>query len=527
MTSSSCGAAATTKPTSTCSANLTIKGDTDDPDAYIIDGGDDGRIFRAEGVENIRLVGLTITGGNATGPTSYSASGGGIFISRSSVVLDHVIFRDNHAESSGGGVRAAYSDVDLIDCEFRNCTAVKGGGAVDLSYDCDAYAEGTRFLGNRAAWGGAISARTGSSCLIEFSDFTGNSTLPPQELGGAFFADHAARVTFRHCLLTGNSARQGGAVRLADATSGFGNCTIDGNSAWEMGAGFMVRSGSLVVDRSIVSFNDGDAVSVDAGNVWVTASDIHGNLGGDWTGPLAELSGQNGNIDADPQYCDMGIYEISADSPCAAANNERGLVGARGVGCEYVGMMLQDFSAEARFDEVTLTWTVSSSDGYEFRLTGRADRDPSVPSWTVPHEPASTPGRFTATDKPDTADFPVLYRLEASYDGGDWYVLGEELVRRPIDIGDGLSIESVFPNPFNPNVNIAFTLTQDASVRAAVYDLQGRRVRVLHDGHLSAGSHQVSWDSRDDQGRVRATGTYLLRIDGGGPAYTRKLLLVK
>ncbi|MEZ4388046.1 MAG: right-handed parallel beta-helix repeat-containing protein [Candidatus Krumholzibacteriia bacterium] len=506
---------------------ITIRGNVSDPAAYVIDGGGVSRIFRAESVANVRLVGLTITGGHAAGPTSYSASGGGIFVSRSSVVLERVIFTGNRADYSGGGVRAAYSVIDIADCEFRDCTAVKGGGAIDLSYDCEANAERTRFVGNRAAWGGAISARTGSSCLIDACDFTSNTAVPPQELGGGFFADHAARVTFRSCVFAGNSARQGGAVRLADAVSGFGNCTLSGNSAWESGAGFMTRDGSLVIDHTIISFNDGEAVNVDGGSIWITDSDLHGNLGGDWTGPLRDLRYQHGNLDADPEFCDAGVYEISVGSPCAAANNERGQIGARGVGCDEVGMMLQAFTAEARLSEVIITWTVSNDADHEFRLTGRALNDPSLPAWNVPFAAAGGAGRYLATDKPAVDSYPVLYRLESRTLDGDWLALGEETVQRPLSPADPLSIDSVFPNPFNPQVTIAFTLARDADVTAAVYDLQGRRVRTVYRGALSAGSHEVHWDSRDDQGRVRATGTYLLRIEGGGPVYTRKLLLVK
>lgn len=506
---------------------VTIMGDPADPARYVIDGGGRGRVFRAESVAGVQVIGLTVTGGHALGPGSYSASGGGAFISRSSVILKHVIFDSNVAEASGGGVRAAYSDVEFIDCVFRANRAVKGGGAIDLSYSCNATARRTVFEGNRAAWGGAISARAESSCLFEDSDFTGNSTLPPQELGGAFFADHAARVTFRGCLMSGNSARQGGAARLADAVSGFGNCTIDGNTAWEDGAGFMVRGGSLVLDHSIVSFNGGVAVTVETGNVWVTSSDIHGNTGGDWTGPLADLLGEHGNFDADPLYCDLETYRISAESPCAAANNERGLIGARGVGCELVSVELLGFTAELELPQVQLRWSVSNGSAYQYRLTGTAQNDATVPSWTVLHEPGASPGRYVATDKPTASLFPVRYRLEARLDDGDWFQLGELTAERPFDIASGLSLDSVYPNPFNPQVTIAFRLRESAHVRAAIHDLLGRRVRTLHQGSLDAGRHELTWDSRDDRGQALATGTYLLRIDGGGPTFTRKLLLVK
>jgi hypothetical protein len=269
------------------------------------------------------------------------------------------------------------------------------------------------------------------------------------------------------------------------------------------------------------------AVTMETGSVWVSGSDIHGNTGGDWTGPLAGLLGEQGNIDADPLYCDFQTYGISSESPCAAANNDRGLIGAREVGCELVSIELLGFTAELQVPEVHLRWLVSNGSSYQYRLTGLAQDDPSAPSWTVRHEPGSHPGRYVATDKPASSLLPVLYQLEARQDDGDWFLLGELTVDRPFDISSGLSLDSVYPNPFNPQVTIAFRLRESAQVRAAIHDLLGRRVRTLYQGALDAGRHELTWDSHDDRGQALATGTYLLRIDGGGPTFTRKLLLVK
>jgi len=508
--------------------SVTIRGDRDNPAEYIIDAGSSGYVFRAEGVADVRLEGLTITGGHADGPSSYSASGGGIFVSRSSVTIERVIFRSNRAESSGGGVRAAYSEVELIDCEFRDCHAVKGGGAVDLSYDSDARVTGTSFEGNRAAWGGAVSARTGSSCLFDSCEFLGNSTLPPQDLGGAFFADHAARVTFRYCVLAGNSSRQGGAARLTGALVGLTNCTIDGNTATETGGAFMVRGGSIVLGNSIISFNNGDAVTVlDDADVWVSATDIHGNLDGDWVGPLAALRDQYGNLDADPLYCELGVYSLQESSPCDADNSGVGLIGALPAGCEDVSVLLESFQARAARNEVLIDWTINGGGGYAFRLTGRSEDDAEEPAWTVPYLNGDNPGRYTATDKPASSLYPVVYRLEVQQDDDTWSNLGERVVNRPIDTGDGLNIHSVFPNPFNPQVTVFFSLPHDMQVDVAVYDLKGRRVKTLARSVLPAGSHELYWDSRDEQGRAKATGTYILRVVGEGPALTRKLLLIK
>jgi len=83
------------------------------------------------------------------------------------------------------------------------------------------------------------------------------------------------------------------------------------------------------------------------------------------------------------------------------------------------------------------------------------------------------------------------------------------------------------PNPFNPRTALSFTLAEAGPARLAVYDLQGRLVRRLHDGELAAGAHVRTWDGRGDGGRRLAGGPYLVRLDASGaPPQTRKVVLL-
>ncbi len=70
-----------------------------------------------------------------------------------------------------------------------------------------------------------------------------------------------------------------------------------------------------------------------------------------------------------------------------------------------------------------------------------------------------------------------------------------------------------FPNPFNPQVTIAFELAASGPGRLAVYDLAGRRLVILADGELPAGPQSVIWNGHDQQGRALGSGTYLCRLE--------------
>ncbi|RMG68138.1 MAG: hypothetical protein D6715_03045, partial [Calditrichaeota bacterium] len=71
-----------------------------------------------------------------------------------------------------------------------------------------------------------------------------------------------------------------------------------------------------------------------------------------------------------------------------------------------------------------------------------------------------------------------------------------------------------YPNPFNPETVIEFELPAAQQVRLEVLDVLGRRVRLLLQGYLPAGTHQVRWDGRTESGREAAAGTYFYRLVG-------------
>ena len=84
------------------------------------------------------------------------------------------------------------------------------------------------------------------------------------------------------------------------------------------------------------------------------------------------------------------------------------------------------------------------------------------------------------------------------------------------------------PNPFNPATTISFALPAAALVRLTIFDVAGRRVRLLVDGtQHAAGKHSVIWDGRNDTGQPMPSGTYFYRLEAGGWGETKKITLVK
>lgn len=85
-----------------------------------------------------------------------------------------------------------------------------------------------------------------------------------------------------------------------------------------------------------------------------------------------------------------------------------------------------------------------------------------------------------------------------------------------------------YPNPFNPRTTITFTLTARERARLAIYDVQGRLVARLANRTFEAGSHQISWDGVDTNGRKVGSGVYLYRLTtDSGASSSKRMVLVK
>jgi hypothetical protein len=92
----------------------------------------------------------------------------------------------------------------------------------------------------------------------------------------------------------------------------------------------------------------------------------------------------------------------------------------------------------------------------------------------------------------------------------------------------GLALDLVaYPNPFNPRTAIRFALPETRDVRLEIYDLHGHRVRDLLSASLPAGSHEISWQGRDDLGQPVASGVFLCRLRAGATAASIPLTLLK
>lgn len=161
-------------------------------------------------------------------------------------------------------------------------------------------------------------------------------------MGGGIYCGDGAAPTFRDCTILGNTGTLGGGGVYCDGNTFplFTGCTFFGNDA-PTGAGLEILNNSFVtIENTIIAFNDrGEAVHCGAtSGAQLYCCDLYGNTGGDWIGCIGGQLGSNGNISADPIFCDSDADDLhlGESSPCAPEQNPScGLIGAWEVNCHY------------------------------------------------------------------------------------------------------------------------------------------------------------------------------------------------
>ncbi|MDZ4181941.1 MAG: carboxypeptidase regulatory-like domain-containing protein [Candidatus Cloacimonadaceae bacterium] len=84
-----------------------------------------------------------------------------------------------------------------------------------------------------------------------------------------------------------------------------------------------------------------------------------------------------------------------------------------------------------------------------------------------------------------------------------------------------------FPNPFNPETTILFTLREAAAVKIEIYNLKGQHVKTLVDDNRAPGSHRVIWNGRDDRGNAVSSGIYFYTMSTPQYQSRRKMILMQ
>ncbi len=92
---------------------------------------------------------------------------------------------------------------------------------------------------------------------------------------------------------------------------------------------------------------------------------------------------------------------------------------------------------------------------------------------------------------------------------------------------DAFGLSQNFPNPFNPETQISYSLPQDAHVTLTIFNIVGQKVKTLVDELQDAGYKTIHWDGKNDSGNEVSSGIYFYRIQAGDYSQTKRMVLLE
>ena len=191
---------------------------------------------------------------------------------------------------------------------------------------------------------------------------------------------------------------------------------------------------------------------------------------------------------------------------------------------EWLGYTIQDVEP----GNYTLTVAVSAqnSGGIFFaQVNGQNVGVVNVPS---------TGGWYSWEDIPvssiNITDTEVFLRIQIVQSGFNIESIKFEPVTVSVDqpiTTNEFKLGSAYPNPFNNNIEIPFTIGNSRNHTLEIFNLSGQSIIQLFNGALDPGSHSFGWSGLNKNGNRVPSGTYFLIINDGNFSHEQKILLLK
>ncbi len=84
-----------------------------------------------------------------------------------------------------------------------------------------------------------------------------------------------------------------------------------------------------------------------------------------------------------------------------------------------------------------------------------------------------------------------------------------------------------YPNPFNPQTEIKFSIAEEGRAELSIYNLKGQKVKTLVNDHIEQGEHSIVWNGKDLNNNDVSSGVYFYKLKTEKHSETSKMLLLK
>jgi uncharacterized protein (TIGR02145 family) len=132
---------------------------------------------------------------------------------------------------------------------------------------------------------------------------------------------------------------------------------------------------------------------------------------------------------------------------------------------------------------------------------------------------SNSPKQYSFTDK-NLQSAKYQYRLKMIDNDGTFEY--SKVIEVEVAAPKNFELSQNFPNPFNPNTVISYSLPLASNVRLIVYNSLGQTVKVLENGFKNAGNYLVNFNATE-----LPSGTYFYKIEAGQFSQVKKMILLK
>jgi hypothetical protein len=125
-------------------------------------------------------------------------------------------------------------------------------------------------------------------------------------------------------------------------------------------------------------------------------------------------------------------------------------------------------------------------------------------------------------------DFETIWDIDPLINDGFPFInLRESAVKEKDEIVRPIYELVAYPNPFNPQTTISFSLQSDSHITLEIFNIRGQKVKTLVNDFRREGNHKVTWDGLDNNKKPVSSGIYFYKIAADNFSATKKMVLMK
>ncbi|MBC8185698.1 VCBS repeat-containing protein [candidate division KSB1 bacterium] len=336
---------------------------------------------------------------------------------------------------------------------------------------------------------------------------------------GTFLWDFSATYDVRCVTSIGDVNNDGKSDCVAGSSDHYAYCLSgsNGSKLWERNFGTGADVWAVAAIPDINSDGKPDCVVGTLNNEVVTISGASSGIGTVlWS---QSTGGDVRTVAAASDLNENGIVDILSGSSDSYIRAYEG-------NSLVVAVELVSFSAFRVDNNIHLEWnTASELNNYGFKIIKSNDGiNFEEIGFVHGHGTTSTPNSYSFVDEDGGSEI-LFYQLnQIDFDGTQ---TKSEIIKIDVAVPSDFTVLKNYPNPFNANTKIQFTVPSKESVQVSVINISGEIVRILLNKLVPAGAHQVFWNGKNDFGSEVASGTYICSVKWGNSIKTFPMTYLK